>query len=142
MGWKLDYRKFHSWIRQKFNVTDTYLFIGLMPKHANLYTSLQKAGYKLVFKGVVYDEDGKAKGNCDADIVLQAVKDYYENQIISVLLVSSDGDYNPLVRFWIENGVHCAVISPAPVHKCSILLKKTGVPIVYLEDVKHKLRYR
>jgi len=112
-----------------------------MPKHANLYTSLQAVGYLLVFKEVVYDGDGNAKGNCDADLVLHAMRDYYENSVTSVVLVSSDGDYTPLVKFWLEKGVHCTIVSPAPIRKCSILLKKTGVPIVYLEDVKHKLRY-
>jgi len=142
LGWKLDYRKFRSWIRQKFSVMDAHLFIGLMPKHASLYTSLQDAGYKLVFKEVVYDGDGKAKGNCDADLVLQAAKDHYENGITSVVLVSSDGDYSSLVKFWIGKKAKCTIVSPAPIRKCSILLKKTGVPIVYLEDVKHKLWYR
>lgn len=141
-AWKLDYRKFRSWIRQKFNVTDAYLFIGLIPKHATLYTSLQNAGYTLVFKEVVYDGDGHAKGNCDADLVLQAAKDHYEHGVASVILVSSDGDYTPLVRFWAEKGVSCVIVSPAPIRKCSILLKKTGIPIVYLEEVKHKLSYR
>ena len=139
--WKLDYRKFRSWIRQKFSVVDVHLFIGLMTKHANLYTSLQDAGYLLVFKEVVYDGAGNAKGNCDADLVLRAMRDYYENDVKSVVLVSSDGDYTPLVKFWLEKGVHCTIVSPAPTRKCSILLKKTGVPIIYLEDVKHKLEY-
>ncbi len=142
LKWKLDYRRFRSWIRQKFNVTDAYIFIGLMPKHANLYTSLQSAGYKLIFKEVVYDGDGNAKGNCDADLVLRAMRDYYENAPTAVVLVSSDGDYTPLVRFWLEKMVHCTILSPAPIQKCSILLKKTGVPIVYLEEVKHKLWYQ
>ncbi len=142
LAWKLDYRKFRSWIRQKFGVADAHLFIGLMPKHATLYTSLQNAGYKLVFKEVVYDGDGKPKGNCDADLVLQAARDYYENGATAVVLVSSDGDYTPLVKFWLEKGVRCMIVSPAPIRKCSILLKRTGVPIVYLEDVKHKLWYR
>jgi len=98
-------------------------------------------GTNLFFKEVIYDGDGRAKGNCDADLILQAARDYYEDGVISVVLVSSDGDYTPLVKFWMEKGVHCVVVSPAPTKKCSILLKKTGVPIVYLEDVKLKLRY-
>ena len=139
LGWKLDYRKFRSWIRQKFGVTDAYLFIGLIPKHTDLYTLLQFAGYKLVFKEIVYDGSGKAKGNCDADLVLQAAKDSYENNPTSTLLVSSDGDYAPLIRFWQEKKVSCAIISPAPIDKCSILLKRTGAPIIYLNDMRHKL---
>ncbi len=140
MGWKLDYRKFRSWIRQKFGVTDTRLFIGLIPAHANLYTALQNSGYKLFFKEVIYDGDGKAKGNCDSDLVLQASRDYFEQGVSSAVLVSSDGDYATLVKFWSEKKVHCTIISPAPPSKCSILLKRTGVPIVYLGDVKSKLQ--
>lgn len=139
--WKLDYQRFRSWIRQKFNIGNAHLFIGLMPKHASLYTALQDAGYKLVFKEIIYDGDGNVKGNCDADLVLHAVRDYFEGGVTSVVLVSSDGDYAPLVKFWLEKGVLCTIVSPAPIQKCSILLKRTGAPIVYLEDVKHKLWY-
>ena len=140
LGWKLDYRKFRSWLRQKFSATDVLLFIGLMPKHANLYTSLQHAEYKLIFKEVVYGGDGHAKGNCDADLILQATRDYFEaGTIKSAVLVSSDGDYTPLVKFWVEKGVGCTIISPAPTNKCSILLKRMEVPIVYLDDVRNKL---
>jgi uncharacterized LabA/DUF88 family protein len=140
--WKLDYRKFRFWIRQKFNIADAHLFIGLIPKHANLYTALQNIGYTLVFKEVVYDGDGRVKGNCDADLVLRAARDYFEQGITSVVLVSSDGDYAPLIKFWLEKKVRCAIISPASTSKCSVLLKRTGVPIVYLEEVKHKLWYQ
>ena len=140
--WKLDYGRFRSWIRQKFGVSEALLFIGLMPKNAALYTSLQNAGYKLVFKEVVYDGDGKAKGNCDADLVLRAARDHFEHNVSSVIIVSSDGDYVSLVRFWLEKGVTCIIVSPAPIKRCSVLLKRTGAPIVYLEEVKNKLAYK
>ena len=138
--WDLDYRKFRSWLRQKFGISDATIFIGLITKNANLYTYLQNSGFRLVFKEVVYDGDGKAKGNCDADLVLDAMRNFYEKNTRHALLVSSDGDYAPLVKFWQEKGVQCAVLSPAPERKCSILLKRTGVPIIYLDDVRNKLR--
>lgn len=140
--WKLNYRKFRSWIRQKLRVTDAHLFIGMMSKHADLYTRLQSDGYTLAFKEIVYDGTGKAKGNCDADLVLKAARDVFENSPQSVVLVSSDGDYAPLVRFWQEKKITCSIISPAPKNKCSILLKRTGAPIIYLDEIKHKLSYR
>ncbi len=139
LEWSLDYRHFRSWLRQKFGVSEANLFIGLIPKNAALYTSLQATGYQLIFKEVVYDREGKAKGNCDADLVLRAVRDVYEKSVQSVILVSSDGDYASLAKFWLEKGIACTILSPVPVQKCSILLKKTGARIVYLNDVKHKL---
>lgn len=141
LGWKLDYRRFRSWIRQKFGVTTARLFIGLMQRHAGLYTFLQDAGYQLVFKEIIFDGNGKAKGNCDADLVLSAVRDFFELNPSGVILVSSDGDYAPLIKFWQEKGVDCTVLSPAMKDRCSILLKRTGVSIVCLGDVRHKLEY-
>lgn len=113
-GWKLNYQKFRSWIRQKFGVTQAILFIGLVSKHASLYTSLQSAGYTLVFKDVVYDGDGNAKGNCDADLVLQATRDYFEGRVSSAVLVSSDGDYASLVKFWMEKACLVSLSLPRP----------------------------
>lgn len=40
LGWKLDYRVFRRWLEQKYNITEVYLFIGLVPKHKDLYTFL------------------------------------------------------------------------------------------------------
>lgn len=141
-SWKLDYKKFRSWIRQKFGVTEACVFIGLIPSNAALYTALQNEGYKLFFKEITYDGTGRVKGNCDADLVLQAVRDMYEKKPKSAVLVTSDGDYAPLVRLWIEKGVPCTIVSPSPVTKCSILLKRVGVPIVYMADVAQKLTTR
>ena len=102
LGWKLDYKRFRVWLAEKYGVKTAYLFLGLIPKYKDLYKSLQEDGYTLVFKEVVYDGDGKAKGNCDADLVLQAVVDSYENKFDKALLISSDGDYASLVLFLLK----------------------------------------
>src|SRR5690242_19678853 len=98
LGWKLDYRKFRVWLREKHGVQQAYLFLGMMPKYADMYTSLQEKGYTLIFKEVTYDGTGKAKGNCDADIVVKAMQDAYEHAFEKALLVASDGDYASLVK--------------------------------------------
>ncbi len=98
-GWKLDYARFRIWLSEKYGVKNAYIFIGLIPKYNKLYTHLQECGFILIFKEVVYDGDGKAKGNCDADLVLHAMSDAYENKFDSAVLVSSDGDYASLVKF-------------------------------------------
>lgn len=91
-------------------------------------------GYTLVFKDVTYDNAGKVKGNCDADIVVRAMRDSYENNFDTAVLVSSDGDYASLVAFLIEKQKLRAVLSPYGTKKCSILLKRTGAPIAYIGD--------
>ena len=141
-GWSLDYARFRVWLSEKYGVKNAYIFIGLIPKYKDLYKYLQECGFTLVFKEVIYDGDGKAKGNCDADLVLQATRDAYENKFGSAIIVSSDGDYAGLVKFLKERGKLRTILSPHTKKLCSILLKRTDAPIAYLNDQKSILQIR
>lgn len=140
LDWKLDYKRFRVWLSEKYNVRTAYLFIGMIPKYKNLYQSLQEYGFTLIFKEVIYDGAGKAKGNCDADLVLQSVRDFYENKFDNALLISSDGDYSCLVSFLLEKKKFHSILSPHPSAKCSILLKRTNAKIIYINDKKQQLK--
>lgn len=140
LGWKLDYRRFRTWLYEKYNVKTAFLFIGLIHKYSSLYTELQECGFTLVFKEVVYDgKTGRPKGNCDADLVLRVTQDAYENRFEEAILVTSDGDYAALVAFLKNKSKLRAVLSPNTSPKCSVLLKRTNAPIAYLNDQRHIL---
>lgn len=131
-GWCLDYKRFRVWLKEKHGVREAYLFLGLIHKFEPLYKELREAGFILIFKEVVYDSQGKAKGNCDADLVLHATLDLFEKKYVKAVVVTSDGDYASLVKMLMDRAALQAVVSPAGVNKCSILLKKTGAPITYV----------
>ncbi len=142
LGWQPDYRKFRIWLKEKYGVTQAYLFIGLVPKYKDIYTHLQEVGFTLIFKEVTYGGDGKIKGNCDADLVLKATRDAYEDAFAKAVLVSSDGDYAGLVKFLLKKDKFLSVISPSVAEKCSILLKRTGAKISYINDQRSRLILR
>lgn len=139
LDWKFDYARFRVWLREKYGIKQAYLFLGLVPKYRDLYKYLQEIGYTLIFKEVIFDDEGKAKGNCDADIVVQAMQDAYENKFNTSILVSSDGDFAPLVKFLINKNKIDTVISPYETKKCSVLLKRTNVKIAYITDQRSVL---
>lgn len=139
LGWKMDYRRFRIWLSEKYGVRTAYLFIGLIPKYKELYKHLQECGFTLVYKEVVYDGDGKPKGNCDADLVLNVTRDTYENKFDRAVIVSSDGDFAGLIMFLKERAKLLAILSPHPKDKCSILLKRTGAKIAYINDQRSRL---
>jgi len=91
LGWKLDWRRFRVYLEEKYAVGKAYLFIGYIPENQQLYTSLQQAGFILVFKPVLQTKERGAKGNVDADLVLKAMTEYgnYEK----ALIITSDGDF-------------------------------------------------
>jgi uncharacterized LabA/DUF88 family protein len=135
-GWELDYARFRIWLTEKYKVKNAYIFIGLIPKYKELYKYLQECNFTLIFKEVVYDGDGKPKGNCDADLVLQTTRDAYDNKFNRAVIVSSDGDYAGLVKFLKERGKLRIILSPHTKDKCSILLKRTDAPITYINNVR------
>ena len=137
LGWKLDWQKFRVYLKEKYSINVAYLFIGFLPLNQDLYTDLQKAGYVLVFKPVIFDKAGKPKGNCDADLVLHTLleKDKYDRAVI----VTSDGDFYSLVKYLHENNKLEMVLSPY-IQTCSKLLKKEAKEkINYMDNLKGKI---
>ena len=53
MGWKLDWRKFREYLRDKHHVTQAYLFIGYMSENESLYEHMHELGYLIVLKPTV-----------------------------------------------------------------------------------------
>lgn len=87
-------------------------------------------------------KDGSCKGNVDADLVLQAVIDYYKNNYTKVVIVTSDGDYYSLVDFLYKNERLGAVISS---HKetCSFWLRRSAKNrLVFTNNLDRKLSYK
>ena len=142
LHWKLDYKKFRIWLADKYKVERAYIFIGLIPKYNDFYTYFQECCFTLVFKEVVYQGSGVPKGNCDTDLIMQAIDDAYEGRLEKALLVSSDGDYAPLVKKLQVRNQFLGILSPAPAKKCSILLKRTNAPIAYVNDQKKLLQIK
>ena len=89
---------------------------------------------------MIYDNEGKAKGNCDADLVLKSCQDFYNKKFDNMLLVSNDGDYSSLVEFVKSENRLVGSVSPYDKRKCSIVLKRTNARIFYLEDQKDLLK--
>lgn len=133
LGHVLDYKKFRGWLWQKFGAETAYLFLGLIPKHTKLYQRLQECGYILIFKETVTHGDGQIKGNCDAELVVKVMSDFYEKAFDEFVLITGDGDFRCLVDFLIDHKAPVSIMVPNK-RKCSILLKRTDAPMIDLAD--------
>lgn len=140
-GWKLDYKSFRSWLRDKLGASRVILFMGLIPNNFELYNYLQSIGYDIVFKPTITSKEGRTKGNIDGELILTIAKDFYEKNLESVVLVSGDGDYHCIVEFLKEKNIPITIVSPNKKY-LSLLLKRTNVPIIILEQFIEKLRQK
>lgn len=136
LGFEIDYKKFRGWLRQKYNPENVYLFIGLVPERVKFYEHLQECGFILIFKQTV-SVGNAIKGNCDAELVLKTVSDFYTKTFDYCILVTGDGDFGCLVEFLNNNSALHSLIAPDK-KKCSILLRNKNTEIVFLNEHYHK----
>ncbi len=134
-GFDLDYKRFAIWLRQKYRADPIYLFVGYIPKRVKFYEFLDECGYTLIFKTVI-SVLGTIKGNCDAELVLKVVSDFYTKSY-DRCIISGDGDFACLVEFLSENFALGGIIAPNK-YKCSFLLRKKKVSILFLNKNYYK----
>lgn len=140
-GWILDFAHFRVYLQEKYGVTRTFLFIGYVEDNKKLYDFLIRAGYICIFKPTLGYKDGSTKGNCDAELVLQAMIEFpnYNKAVV----VSGDGDFHCLVKYLLEKGKLGAIIIPNR-DKFSALLKFRIFRsyLRFMNDLRVKLSYK
>ena len=108
-----------------------------MAGNPDMYRDFQNMGYTIIFKPTLVNKDGKVKGNCDAELVLQAMIDL--NEYNKAVIVTGDGDFQCLVKHLRKIHKLGYVISPNR-KWCSILLKREARGSqVFIEEMQLKL---
>ena len=163
-GWKMDWRKFRRFLKDKYGVTQAFMFIGYVPEYEDMYEFLHDAGYSIVLKPTVdmsrpretvpqpmpagrqaqpgekaeAEEKKSVKGNVDAELVLWAMKELknYDKAVI----ISGDGDFYCLVES-LSKQDKLLKLMPPNVHYSS-LFKPYDKYIEHLGHHKRELSYR
>lgn len=138
LGWKLDFKRFRKYLADKYGVQKAYLFIGFIDANEELYASLKEAGFVCIFKPTLTYKDGTTKGNCDAELVLQAMIELpnYDKAVI----VTGDGDFYCLIKLLLEWKKLKAVLIPDRLKFSALLKLKEFRPYLqYMNDLRSKL---
>lgn len=141
LGWRLDFRRFRVYLAEKYGVTKAFLFIGYIEGNASLYTSLQEAGFICIFKPTLKYKDGTTKGNCDAELVLQAMIEYpnYEQAVI----VTGDGDFHCLAKHLLDQRKLHVLLIPNRFKYSALLKMKIFRPhLRFMNDLGGLLAYK
>ena len=141
LGWKLDFKRFRIYLKEKYNVSTAYLFIGFIDGNNDLYKKLQSSGFICIFKPTLIYKDGTTKGNCDAELVLHTMIEYpnYDKAVI----VTGDGDFHCLADYLIEKQKLEAILIPNRFQYSALLKLAVIKPFLrFMNDLKNKLEYK
>lgn len=138
-GWKLDFKRFKSYLQSRHNVSKAFLFIGYLEEQTDMYQKLREMGYTLIFKPTVTSGEGEVKGNVDVELVLQTLIEWdnYKRAVI----ISGDGDFYSLVQH-LQKAKKLEMLIIPNKHRYSQLYNEMPESkIRFMNNLKSKLTY-
>jgi uncharacterized LabA/DUF88 family protein len=88
-------------------------------------------------------KDGTQKVNVDADLIVRAMKDYFTQEKFGLILLSGDGDFVPLIRFFEEQNQFVKIITASRNSTSNMLIfdryKKKQRYLTYINEELKKL---
>lgn len=139
-GWKIDWFKFRSYLREELQVTKAVIFLGWRVDCRWFYSILEKAGFQIEFRETKRLKDGTIDGgNVDADLTGFAMD--HKREYSKAVIIADDSDYcNTLLSLNAQNKLKL-IISSHPIKSTSACLKKQiGIEkIISVHDLKNKI---
>jgi uncharacterized LabA/DUF88 family protein len=169
MGWKMDWRKFRQYLKDKYNVSHAFMFIGYMSENESLYEHMHELGYLIVLKPTVDitpqhvepsatagDKAGQTASQGDQPTGKPATPErtivkgnidadlvlYAMKEIANydkAIIVSGDGDFFGLVEHLEQQQKLANIMTPN--WQYSTLLKPFEQNIIRLDQLRRQLSY-
>ncbi len=137
-GWEIDLKKFKVFLKDKYHVKKTFLFLGYLQENQSYYRILDSMGFELVFKPTVrFKKEGKykVKGNVDIELAIKVFLEYDNFQ--KAVIVSGDGDFYSLIKHLKKNNKLLRILTPN--RRYSSLLKEFNMYITDINLLREKL---
>lgn len=136
LGWQLDFQRFIVFLKDKYHVSKSFLFIGFIEENKYLYSTLRSYGYVLVFKPTLRGRYKEIKGNVDAELVLHCMIQF--NNYHKAVIVSGDGDFRCLIEYLSSKNKLEKILTPTKHY--SSLLRDFAKSIVQVELFKKRIK--
>jgi uncharacterized LabA/DUF88 family protein len=142
-NWLLDYCKFREFLREQHNIDKAFYFLGYInkPQNLNLYHSLRKSGFLLIFKRTKLDSNNEIKGNVDVELVLHTISKL--PQYNKAVIIAGDDDYYCVCKYLISKKKLLKILIPSK-KDCPKLFKNkiVGTYLSYLKNNRDLLKYK
>ena len=119
LGWRIDFQKLLEYFQQNTDLWRISFYGTLNPENERerrFHDFLEMIGYIVRHKKIKFIRDandirrgGHHKGNMDVDLTIDAVD--LKNEYDSFILLSGDGDFEPLLKYMKIHKKRCIIIS-------------------------------
>ena len=127
------------YLKEKYSIKRAYVFIGYIKGNEIFYEKLNEYGFECIFKPTIFSKNAVVKGNCDAELLLHAMRlleDYDK-----ALVITGDGDFACLVEYLIfHNKLKVLFVPNRDRYSALLKLKAFKKYTVYFNDLKNRLK--
>lgn len=138
-GWRLDFRKFRIYLKDKYKVEKAFLFLGYVSDNQRMYFSLKRQGYELVFRPTLRGVNGVVKGNCDVDLTVKCMDQI--NNFDKAIIISGDGDFHGLIKY-LERKNKLLAVGITNSRCYSALLRRFSKYLFFINLDRKQLEYK
>ncbi len=119
LGWRFDFKKLINYLKKETSLTRIAFYGAINPDNAKerrFHDFLEIIGYTVRHKEIKFIKDDKKtslgghhKGNIDVELTIDAV--HLKDQYDTFVLLSGDGDFEPLIKYLKGFQKRCVVVS-------------------------------
>jgi uncharacterized LabA/DUF88 family protein len=148
-GWDLDYHKLYFYLQKKHKVDQAFIFLKYYQFQKDFCEELKKIGYTVIFgenkQKVIENNKTFIKTNIDADLIVHSMANFAETQRFDLIILTADGDFIPLIKYFEKHNLFTSIISPNTKDKTSQFLKynsksKIQRKVFYLDQIKNTIK--
>lgn len=148
LGFQIDYIKFLTHFRQRYDINRALYFSALPPKEVQsslrpMMTFLDHNGYTVVTKEtkdyINHAGEKKRKGNMDCEIAVYATK--YAEIVEEIILFSGDGDFRCVVERVQELGCRVSVLSTLKGKMVADALRRQADAFIELDTIRGSIEH-
>jgi uncharacterized LabA/DUF88 family protein len=122
LGFDLDMLRLIRHLSDSFRGARVIYFTANFKSKRGYFQTLAESDVELVYKQI-YNEENKAKANCDVEIACRMTADILRKRASHVVLLSGDGDFAHLCDFARAEGIEVRVMAFDP-KSCSRMIKR------------------
>jgi uncharacterized LabA/DUF88 family protein len=136
---QLDVFRLFQYLKDVFRSDKIVYFTGNFKSKQKYFQDIKDFGVEIVFKEI-YNEENKAKANCDVEIAHRITYDIDHRLVERVILLSGDGDFVHLADFAQVQKIAFKSIAFDPKSCSRVIKKRSFLKVSYLVDVLQKVR--
>ena len=134
----INFRSLFMYLKKTRNVDKVFIFIKNITKKERII-EFKAIGYEVI-KCECKDERGSY--NIDTDLVITAVEEFFVTQKHDILLMSGDGDFLPLLKFYEDYNCYTEIIGPSKKEGVNNQGRPTSGKLIYIKNANGILENR